>query len=558
MFLILFNWLIIVFICLSIGDLVKQVLKAKSDIRKSDTFLIFLVGFVLVSADANILSLCFPIKQWYFIIIFCVALTWVLCNFNRIKESIKQFTNHYTRSYPLMIPIWILISFLAASLSSSQTLNVDEGGYYLPLVRWIESYPVVAGSGLFNARIAQNSIYHMSQAVFGHQTWFNGGMYDLNGLLFVFFNLTAFHSLFRLYERKYNSLYKDILLAAALLFPFSFVIDSMDTDYPSIFISIYFIALTIARYNQKRFWQIDFEYYTLWMIGFFLLMTKLFSGAVLIFPLLILCKNTQLKNYGTTIFTTLLGVFLLAPWIIRNYYLSGYLIYPLHFIDVFEADWKIPLELAKQHYLVIQDFAKTEIIRSTYFYDGVQDLSISDWIVVWLHRTWDMAIGKALIIFLPLSLLATVYSIINRQFNLIWVQLYLLIVILFWFFKFPSIRFCWHFILAFMVISAVRILKSFEPKLIRMFCIVLGSLCFFSFSRTLVNTVRQVNLEYIFTPEKTQTLNDFEVFYLDSIPIIKSKDEYCNGAKVPCIPYHNNLTIKNKGSDVKSGFFIEK
>ena len=42
----------------------------------------------------------------------------------------------------------------------------------------------------------------------------------------------------------------------------------------------------------------------------------------------------------------LTGCVVIAPFLIRNYYLSGYLIYPFPAIDLFDVPWKIPQGVA--------------------------------------------------------------------------------------------------------------------------------------------------------------------------------------------------------------------
>jgi len=77
-----------------------------------------------------------------------------------------------------------------------------------------------------------------------------------------------------------------------------------------------------------------------------------------------------------------LGAFIIAPWILRNVYLSGYLIYPYEEIDLFNVDWKIPAERVQEDIDAIRAW---ELIPGQ---DAATTLSMTfgEWLPLWVAR----------------------------------------------------------------------------------------------------------------------------------------------------------------------------
>ena len=49
-------------------------------------------------------------------------------------------------------------------------------------------------------------------------------------------------------------------------------------------------------------------------------------------------------SFKLIVITTFCCLCIVIPWLIRNYYLSGYLIYPFPSVDIFNPIWKIPIK----------------------------------------------------------------------------------------------------------------------------------------------------------------------------------------------------------------------
>lgn len=58
-----------------------------------------------------------------------------------------------------------------------------------------------------------------------------------------------------------------------------------------------------------------------------------------LYPAVCLIRSKEWKKIGSYL---LCGCVVLAPWLVRNVLISGWLIYPFAAIDLFSVDWKIP------------------------------------------------------------------------------------------------------------------------------------------------------------------------------------------------------------------------
>ncbi len=72
-------------------------------------------------------------------------------------------------------------------------------------------------------------------------------------------------------------------------------------------------------------------------------------------------------------------MFVLAPWFARNVVLSGWLIYPFPYIDLFNLDWKAPLKLVILDKRWIEAWARMPGLQP----DKVLDHGFYHWWQVW-------------------------------------------------------------------------------------------------------------------------------------------------------------------------------
>ena len=147
-------------------------------------------------------------------------------------------------------------------------------------------------------------------------------------------------------------------------------------------------------------------------------------------------------------------------WFVRNFFVSGYLVYPFYKLDLFAVDWKVPLVVAKNDYEWIIAWART----GTRGLETALGVGLS-WMPIWFgdmmdrHRILAIAVAAAPIC----MILITVYIIKNKRdsiyfFACIWVTY------IYWLFSAPSLRFGIGWVLAIYALGIGCILTYLMEK----------------------------------------------------------------------------------------------
>ena len=576
MLIILLQWFLISFVAVTIGELFYSSLTklyAKASpiaIPDSDSQLPLLfkalLGLTLIATLANLYSIWFRIDICFTASLLILAIMGAR-NLSRRRHAWKL----------TIIGLWPVVVLIALGLATKVTTNVDEAGYYLPLVKWIEHYAVVPGTALINHRLGFNSAIHMLNAVFGLNDILPGGLYKLNALLFVWFNLyflDAFKKL--LVALKSASSFETvgletILLSTALIFQFAFLCDSMDSDYLSLMTGIIIHAYVISKlYRSSDSKDRDLklcsksDLTTIFLICTFLVTVKPFSIFLIGGPLYLLLRGYGWKGFVWGIMGGCSVV--LLPWLIRNYYLSGYLLFPVYYLDLFNPDWKVPLHVSQPTYEVIGEFAKLQIIRPDYLYNGVTTPTLNEWFSIWLKITWRDLIGKVVLTGGPLSIIAFLLGFWKSKATAskqIYTYLfYTGLICALWFLTFPSIRFGWSWLLCFMV-GAIWLCGEvfFAKRLLhfrRLMAFVISVLVILSWIRIGINQINLANFkQHLVKPKSTITKIPISNKPLSTFSIKQAKDPYCHGVEPPCMPFNNYLNIEQRGSMVEEGFRLK-
>ncbi len=416
------------------------------------------VGMALVNTFFTAYSLLFKTDFKPFLILFvvCVALTCVF------KEKI--YTVYYTKATGYTLPFALIIYFLAASVP----IHYDSGLYHIQALKWIEEYAVVPGLGNLHGRLAFNPNLFNLTAGFSFSQFFNQPIYAINsffGIVFLYFILTIF------LER--NRKLPDVLsVFIFLLGTFSILFIDARVPYPTtdlaagllpfyLFIR-YLIALNAPEQKSKLLFSSDLIVVFI-IIAVYILTVKLSSLPILLLPILLLFrfKNTFDKRLLLYAFAT--AVFIILPWLIRNYFLSGYLIFPFPSIDIFNPDWKIPISAVDFERRSVTDWAK---IASTNF-SQIGKMPIIEWFPIWYKNisiTWRIMIALAFAspILFGLEYYFNKNLRISNDFLIIWFTSF--IGTCFWLFTAPDVRFGFPFIIT-AALSPILFLDNFFLKL---------------------------------------------------------------------------------------------
>ena len=124
------------------------------------------------------------------------------------------------------------------------------------------------------------------------------------------------------------------------MYTFYYFVSSCGTDLPAYIFCTYIILIFVDldKFNLQLNSILIF-FFTLVVITI-----KLSVLPIVIFSVVLILKNLKKATVKIKLVLFSLSILILAPWVTRNVILTGYLVYPVSSIDVFNFDWKIPKE----------------------------------------------------------------------------------------------------------------------------------------------------------------------------------------------------------------------
>jgi len=586
MLIVLTNWLFILVISGALGFAMYRLLRRWTDAAapEADLTTIVLLGLTGITSLCNLFSLWLPIGKE--VCLFVMAGTPFLLYLNRHSWAIflsRNWALFANGNYRLTAVYFLMLLAIALLKTIGPSAIEDEAAYHLPLIRWIENYPVVPGIANIEDRLGFNPAIYMTNALFGVAWLYEGGLYDLNSLLFVLIGgafLSGFEPLLR---GQKEHLLSGIIQATAMVFLFRLYLTSMDADFFNLYGVLYFLVCIIRQMEQGRFGYPDWQ--TIWSLLFFcFLVTNKFSAALMApIALWLVYELVQKKQFRALLISLAFGSVIFLSWVVRNYYISGFAVYPIYFLDFFEVDWKVPSELAQGVYGYVSEFAKIEVIREFNAYKTVQP-SLQTWLPIWYQATWKMLIGKVFFVGMAVSLLLWVRLVFMKkkphQQHFRWLALLVFIAIICWFWKFPALRFGWPWVLVFMCCTIFISFEAFIRSRQRWVTTGLALLVALSLVRSTASSVYEVldaPNRWIGDSESQllhQKIQEFELQnhwlhpvavyyeatystqYLNQIKVVVPPDIFCRGVMPPCVPKNHHPGLEARGNRVEDGFRI--
>lgn len=328
-------------------------------------FIVFIcVGFLFAE---NLLQLRFKNVFHYFGfgIIFSSTIVRVWCLFTNTSSAILQvvmlglavsslvinrqfFTKHFWHSTKLGFSTHVvIIGVYVLFFSSQQSISYDEGLYHASFIAWLNKYGIVKGLANTHGRMGFDSSWHMLVSAFNLKWLFDRPFNQLNGL-FLLNTLLYFNV-----EKKLRMPASSFIDIVCLLFlcPLLLVYHLIDpsADY------VVILWLTILAYEVYHFDSSIEDRHSISVLILisvcFLITVKLsvMPSVLLILPVL---KYLNFTKRSLVLITS--STFIIAVWIVNNYWLSGYLIYPFVDIRALSPIWKVPSYIAHFDVLAIK------------------------------------------------------------------------------------------------------------------------------------------------------------------------------------------------------------
>lgn len=357
-----------------------------------------LAGVIAITVYAEIFSIFGAVGRTAHLLLLILA---VLCAF-WCRKSLKKIADRMLRIlFSWDGAFYLCLILLTALFASRGMQHTDTGIYHAQMIHWYEDYGVVKGLGNLQQHFAYNSASLAYAAVFSMKWLIGQSLHGTNGFLQAFLVVWAVRGLRGAWKRQ-NHLADGCRLAILI---YALVVSerimSPATDFSAMYLVLWIVCLWAdlvtgqekadepepgasvkkIRVGERKGENTGYDrihgYALLSVAAAFVATCKLSAGCLVVlavYPLVVLLRGRKWKSIFTYV---LCGVLVLAPWLIRNVLISGWLLYPFTALDLFHVDWKIPAEYVEHDSDQIKVWG-----RCLYDVTRIRD-PIASWLPVW-------------------------------------------------------------------------------------------------------------------------------------------------------------------------------
>ena len=561
----------IVFLTFSLGVLVsiafskiKLIESDKEPIVSPDIYI--LIGLVILTLFLGFYNIFSAVNLTTNVILFILVFALILVNRNYFNEIFSQYwiwikSNHRIAIIALASFSPILLLLILFSVNFIQSF--DTGLYHAQYIQWIESFKTPPGLVWIHGRFAFNSHFHVLSALFTFSSlgFKNSSLapivfYPLNSFIFLLFTLRCIYKVTS--GIIIDDLFKATLYSVLLFTSFCIFGPKIQSPMADIAVAIlifYVFIIMIENFSFSR--GLTLSVVTIFLLVFTLPTFKLTTGLIglILIPILIHLKFKKI--------TTLIGIgmIIILPFLIRNVIISGYLIYGIPQVDLFNVEWKIPSENVLVDNEVVKAWAKVPYKS----YKEVEAMKFSEWFPLW-QKEYNIDLNAYV---LRISLISPILAIlvfwVRRKIiskNMWIVASVLLVNIIFWFLTAPDPRFAWGFLYLNFAFTLALVISLFKGRVVQYSTALV--LCYFMYKSILYTNSSWSQL----------TNDDFIVetrWYPKQIPsaptsifeegtfelyVPANPDGRCFNEKLPCTPYPLRR-VRMRGATLAEGFLYD-
>lgn len=466
MFAVLLSWLYMALICTIIGVGILSILKNE----KFSWAYYLAAGIIVITVYVEFFSIFAKIgllAHGLMLLTACIIGCW--------KRHILQ---SLWKTYSPIVCSWEGFFYLCfilfiAFFTSRGEFHTDTNIYHAAAIRMYEEYGLIKGAVNLQPHYAYNSSYLAFASVFSLHFLFGRSLHTTTGFLEIVMCLYAFHGL-KDFKRHENHI-ADMMKIGILFYTLVNVTRSMSpaTDYAVMFFTLFILTAWCENFTKGGDESMDS--YALLSVAAVFVATLKFSACLLVllalYPAVYLLKNKKWKSIFAYLFC---GCVILCPFLIRNYLLSGWLLYPFEHIDIFHPEWKFPKE-----YLLVD--ANQIKVWGRCLYDVAKvDWPVSKWFPIWWEHQFryeQMFLG-AVAISAVLQLIVWGIKIIRKQkppLPLVILHITVWANLIVWFFMAPFIRYGLAFLFAVIMLAVGECISMSRRGF---FSIVTGGLLF--------------------------------------------------------------------------------
>jgi hypothetical protein len=541
-------WISVFFICFIPGFYLLEALNHRDNENKFGYDEYFFAGFLAFSVVTNFISVFSALATGVLISVAIISILLFLLKIRDISKIFARSKDFFKAAKTTELIVLSLLVLLLLSAAAGRITLYDSGLYHTQSIQWTRNYPVIPGLGNLHGRFAFNSLFLVISALFTFQIK-DILIFPLNGLCLlvvlmklyslirkdldsgiswksIFYGLTALTGLFILIP-DINSASPDIICGVIIMYLFAMLVD---------------IEKSLQQAGDGRILLIS-------LLIFSCISFKL--SALFLFLVIMLTLGTE--PFKRILISGIVFILIFSAYFVRNYYLSGYLVYPFPGIDIFNADWKIPVENVVVEKLSVESWARIPGIP----YYEVAGMNISGWIMPWF-RSLNLNSIFLLVpnLFAPIILLL---MFIRKDYYLASIQLIIIINLIFWFSLAPDPRFAYGFLFAGTALAISYPFRYFELtnnfiifKYSGAFLVILFVLVLYQRRAFPVEVISDPSTFII--PDKYESV-ETQIHTAGFSYRVPVTGDQCFNSEIPCVPYPPDNIIP-RGDDIIDGFKV--
>ncbi len=523
-----------------------------------------LAGLIFSTVYFNLVSFLFRIN--YFSLIPLAGLSSLMHfktslgkSFSGLLQKQLQFV-FALRNLPVTVPVIIMLlyNWLLPPVSA------DGPGYHYSTILWFERYRVVPGLANVDGRLAYNAAAFIIQAPYAFTSLAGQSLYPLNAVLTCLFFLWMVKRILRSKGMFAGVVYFGLLCILNRVLLYNIASPAADT----------LVIICIAYSFIKLFDGLVIRNVTMPLallpiiIVLYAVTAKLSAyPALLLVPFVLWHAKEKQKAFQLVAKLFFVSLFIYVPWLCRNVILSGYLFYPVPFIDIFNVDWKAPKSVLMLDYT----FIKRLPINFDESLIAVKPPPFPQWVGPWLTKQFNERSRIDVVIFI-VAIISPVYWLIALVKKIrpplavffLWAIIYACVWL--WLINVPEYRFGMVF-LSFAILLPILYIttqggKTYNALRFIPAILLIVSGVYYICTAPGKRNVHDFSLQHFLAyPLKDvqyyskNNMNDFSYALLNSGVKLYQQDSthLCINADLPCMVWKYG-TIEMRGNELQDGF----
>ena len=376
---VLLFWILLWLITAGGGDLLFFAFDRLTKARFSDVSRTVksIAGFFVLTVCAEYISLFAPVNTYALI---ATANVIVLLEVIKIRKCGWKKRGKKESTAALFVKLlWLFFVLICTVNPGFNEMQVDSDLYMVQSVKWAREYGAVKGVANFNPRIGFDSALVSFYALASMKAMAGGTLHAVCGFLYVIFGFYGIEAAFEMAKSGLDVSRVFRLVSAGFAAKTVYLAGAFMTDTVSNLAAGFVIAewAALAEKDEERE-----EKYALLAVFAVICATMKLSLAVMVAAALLPgIRLLKKKRYKAVTAFLGLGSVCVIPYVLRTVILTGYLLFPMEKIDLFDVAWKVPYDKVLLEREMVELFAKAPGTEQDVIRGG-----IGRWLPIWLEN----------------------------------------------------------------------------------------------------------------------------------------------------------------------------